>query len=139
MTSNTARRKVRNNRHEVKRSLLRIPRDNIHEAGIYFECDQCGKGSYSQAGFQRFCSAACRQRDYRIRTGAQPRPTSRKQRVAMAVAALTNKHSQDHVIVCLQCGTKRDINGAQLKRRYCSNACKQAAYRARKRQQKGVE
>lgn len=93
-------------------------------------CSHCDKTHYRNS---QYCSNACKQAAYRKRhdpeTGIWKRKRERAQKAAWT------KQSTLTTIVCEHCGDERRLSVAECtNRRYCSNACKQASYRERKKQ-----
>lgn len=92
-------------------------------------CEQCGGPIKKERS--KFCSDACRQKAYRRRldpqTGTYERQKERIRNGVMTKADTTLKS------VCAQCGLDFYRTGTQVLVEYCSNACKQKAYRARKK------
>jgi len=95
-----------------------------------FQCPVCEKVFHAARRDAQACSNACRQKAHRI---AQGRATNRRN---AAAAAAETKAAQVHELTCECCGRKfnRDGNAASNSR-YCSNACKQKAYRDRRAKQ----
>lgn len=103
-------------------ALRRTPR-------YYGECDVCGNPYLAGRRDKRFCSTACRQRAYRLRRD----PKAVSGRSAAARKAAATKRDKVEAVTCRVCGrvVMRDGNSAP-RAMYCSNACKQNAYRARR-------
>ena len=98
-------------------------------------CDQCGKPIAAKR-FVKYCSDACKMKAYRRRHDAQVgTPARNHERVKNAVRTKANTTVKD---VCQQCGLDIYRNGNQALQLYCSDACKQKAYRARKKEIVGV-
>ena len=89
-------------------------------------CGHCG----AEIGRGRYCNSACRQAAYRARHGAGTvTPSERAKRAAVTRGARVVE------LTCGHCGGAFTANGNQAAQGviYCSDACKQAAYRARAR------
>ena len=95
-------------------------------------CEQCGRAFRPCRSDARFCSQACKQRAYRRRVdpdvGSAARETARQE------ATYFTKHTRTKQLCCEHCGRELVMSVASTNLRYCSNACKQKAYRARRRQ-----
>lgn len=78
----------------------------------------------------KYCGDACKQAAYRQRldplSGTTARRNMRAQNGARTKRNTTVKYN------CAQCGRETYRSGAEGARLYCDDACKQAAYRARK-------
>jgi endogenous inhibitor of DNA gyrase (YacG/DUF329 family) len=72
-------------------------------------CEACGRPvvRYRPLGYHVYCSQRCQRRAYRQAHKPEPEPTD-----------------------CVACGERVDVRRADA--RYCSNACRQKAYRTRK-------
>jgi len=94
-------------------------------------CEVCGLYFGSPRKDKRFCSDKCKQKAYRVSHGHAGSYHE------AAVRGAETKAAQVHTLVCENCGREywRDGRAAPL-HRYCSNACKQAAYRKRKTAEK---
>lgn len=93
------------------------------------KCPICGEplfdGPWRDVRIDKvYCSPACKQKAYRQRQGADP-GTARQR-------AADTKAGETCMITCEWCRESHEVPLSAAKRRYCSNACKQAAYRARK-------
>lgn len=115
----------------LKRELITYPphKANFIISGRYiFTCECCGDRYGAMACHAKYCSDACRVRASRIRNGrcANRREAARK--AADTKAWLSDK------IVCECCGEEFGRPRSQGLRMYCSNACKQKAYRQRRYQ-----
>lgn len=86
------------------------------------ECEHCG---LPITGKGKYCTAACKQAAYRQRhtTPGAWRSAARR--------ANETKAAQVISVVCEVCGTETTVNGLQAKTDYCSDACRQKAYRQR--------
>jgi predicted nucleic acid-binding Zn ribbon protein len=92
-------------------------------------CSHCGKhhNRYSQ-----YCSNACKQTAYRRRH--DPESGSGQRRRERAQNAVMTKKFRSKKIICEFCGEETFVSIAEsTNRQYCSNACKQKAYRARRK------
>lgn len=89
-------------------------------------CGHCGK---EFEGRGTYCSVACKQAAYRARHGAGTVTPSER----AAKAAIT-RGTKAVALKCAHCGNQFAANGNQAAQgvKYCSDACKQAAYRARR-------
>lgn len=90
------------------------------------ECEQLHERN------SQYCSNACKQAAYRRRrdpgTGLRSRRQQRSDNAARTKAWIQRR------LVCEHCEREFTISLAEsTNRRYCSNACKQAAYRERKK------
>lgn len=88
-------------------------------------CPVCQRYFAARRADAKYCSDACRQVAHRRRH----RPT-RGQR---ARQTYDTKKAQTYKRTCDHCGRTFYPDGTQGAMIYCSNACKQAAYRARKK------
>jgi len=87
-------------------------------------CGHCGK---ALEGRGKYCGAACKQAAFRRRHGAFAVSPSER-----AVKAGATRAAKTYTLVCEHCGQNCTVNGNQARgARYCSPACKQAAYRER--------
>lgn len=92
-----------------------------------YECPVCKKYTPS---WKKYCSDKCRQKAYRERKGE-----GGKDRQKAARRANLTKDMTDREIICILCGkTVRSSVLALQNAKYCSDACKQAAYRRRKKE-----
>jgi len=95
------------------------------------KCPICGKRLFSaQHGYRDvrvdkvYCSSACKQKAYRQRCGTDP--------VTARQRAVETKQGEEIIKSCAWCGEHFVATVAAAKQKYCSAACKQAAYRARR-------
>jgi hypothetical protein len=95
-------------------------------------CENCDREFNQNArGTKRYCSAACKQAEFRAR---RPAPASNDSQYATPIEkAIATKRNQLRSKTCPQCGMYFDVNGFQHQKRYCSAACKVAYHRAYKR------
>ena len=89
-------------------------------------CHVCHKEFVANRVDAKYCSNACRQKAYRDR---QPK----KDRREVAAAQLAGRRATTHKGKCSYCGRTFYTDGTGTGRLYCNNACRQAAYRERKR------
>jgi hypothetical protein len=98
-------------------------------------CQHCGNEFESEKAEAKFCSHAHRQAAYRVRvkaehdtpdTFAKPAPIDTR---TPAEKAIYTKHDQSTGKRCLNCFEYFQVNGLQHRRKFCSDACKQAHYR----------
>lgn len=111
-------------------------------------CVVCGVkfGAYKRTA--RYCSAACKQTAYRRRqkearieraiakskaNSASAASRFRERRAGITARALATKAATLSNRECIYCDRVFTADGTQGGRIYCSNACRQAAYRERKR------
>lgn len=105
--------------HETLRGAVKI-RSCTH-------CDKIVRRKNSQ-----YCSNACKQAAYRRRKDPESGYWSRKSERAQK--AVRTKQSTYVSLICEHCGDERGWTIASgALRRYCSDKCKQAAYRERKK------
>ena len=91
-------------------------------------CQQCGQMHKRSS---QYCSNACKQVAYRRRKDSQSGSWARRRE--RANRAVSTKQWVTRPICCEHCGTERRFTIAQTTNRmYCSDKCKQAAYRLRK-------
>lgn len=93
-------------------------------------CKFCGARFGASRFSARFCSARCRQADYRRRTKKASTPESRAE---AAQKGIETKRSQSIKASCAVCESDFWIDGTQTAAIYCSPACRQKAYRERKK------
>ena len=89
-------------------------------------CSYCRKRFEGKRKDARYCSAACRQAAYRAR---QPRANMDE----VTAKRLATKRGKSYQGVCRHCGRRFWMDGTQTAQVYCDAACRQAAYRARKK------
>ena len=92
------------------------------------KCQYCGLWMAANERRRSFCSSECRQAAYRRRNGAA---FTKKEK---AEKMISTKSAQVFTLTCSCCKRefKRDgLSAGQTK--YCSNACKQKAYRESKK------
>lgn len=93
-------------------------------------CLQCGGQVKKERAL--YCSDACKMKAYRRRLDPLAGSSiSNKQRIRQSVVT---KSSQVVDYVCPVCGGDYKRSGLEALREYCSDACKQKAYRARKKE-----
>lgn len=93
-------------------------------------CQMCDKVHRRDS---QYCSDACKQKAYRRRKDPQSGSWQRRQQRAQQAAR--SKHRWQTRITCQHCGETVVYSVAEsTNRRYCTNACKQAAYRERRKQ-----
>ncbi len=92
------------------------------------KCEKCGNSFDSWEQYhKRYCSDACKQAAYRdFKRSPKGAPAN----------AVETKRNQGKSKYCAHCGKSFLVNGLQHARRYCSDACKQAAYRERAQMEK---
>ena len=91
-------------------------------------CTYCGK---LHDGRGKYCSSACKQAAYRRRVDSEVGQPGR--RSAGAHKATVTKHENVRLMHCQHCGAAIMISATESARMYCGAACKQAAYRARRK------
>jgi hypothetical protein len=96
-------------------------------------CRHCGRQYRARTSKARYCSDKCKQAEYRERNNLK----SQRSQAEITAAQLATKYSQEHERTCqwAECGKTYYVDGTATATRYCSNAHKQAAYRARKKAQ----
>lgn len=98
-------------------------------------CEFCGK-PISAKRVIYYCSNACKMKAYRRRqdplTGSS---MSTKERIRQSVRT---KSAQLVDYVCPTCGLEGKRNGLEALREYCSDACKQKAYRSRQKAKSSI-
>ena len=94
------------------------------------DCEFCGHFFKPARKDGRFCSQSCKQKAYRRRVdpdvGSISREKQRKANIDLT------KHTKTKELCCEQCGRTLIVSIATTNLAYCSNACKQKAYRKRK-------
>jgi hypothetical protein len=102
-------------------------RDYVISGRHISTCPVCGDRFGHMQTHAKYCSNACRVKAARIRAG---RCSNRRE---AAQAAVHTKHSTNHRLTCQCCQREFWGNGFDAGLRlYCSDACKQKAYRQRK-------
>lgn len=95
-------------------------------------CEMCDKFFKPARRDGRFCSNACKQKAYRRRVdpevGSIHREKQRKDNIAITKQLKTKK------LECACCGRPLEVSIRYTNLMYCSNACKQKAYRQSKRE-----
>lgn len=95
-------------------------------------CEFCGKFFKPARRDGRFCCDACKQKAYRRRfdpeVGSVHREKQRQTNIAITKQMTTKE------LNCATCGRSLVVGVNHTNLMYCSDACKQKAYRARKRQ-----
>jgi hypothetical protein len=100
-------------------------------------CEFCHNTFESNWPAAKFCSPAHKQAAYRARIKAEqekpdtfgsPAPIDDRTPVEKAIET---KKNEQRFKTCPHCWNAFPVNGLQKARRYCSDACKQAAYRER--------
>lgn len=91
---------------------------------VTVNCGHCGAVI---EGRGRYCGPACKQAAYRARHGAGAVSPSER-----AVKAAVTRAAKVITKTCPICGAAFGVNGNAAAAVYCSDACKQAAYRARR-------
>jgi hypothetical protein len=103
-------------------------------------CEHCNQTFESNRSNARFCCNAHKQAAYRSRVKAESeRPDTFGNRIAdtrtPVEKAVDTKRNEQRLKTCPHCWNSFPVNGLQKGRRYCSDACKQAAYRERNKRQ----
>ncbi len=94
-------------------------------------CAFCGRTIAAKRNI-KFCSDACKMKDYRRRKDALVgTPIRNTERLKNAVIT---KSSQLVEYLCPTCGNTYHRSGLEPLREYCSDACKQKAYRQRRKE-----
>lgn len=96
---------------------------------LHKTCAVCGAAMLGN-NKRRFCSDACRQKWYR-QGKAEEEGRTYGDTHARAKKTARTKATQRHEDTCKQCGRAIVFDGNATRRRYCSDRCRQAAYRAR--------
>ena len=96
-------------------------------------CEFCEKFFKPARHDARFCSDACKQKAYRRRidpeVGSIHREKQRQTNIAITKQMTTKQ------VVCELCGREMTVGVNHTNLAYCSNACKQKAYRQRHRRE----
>jgi ferredoxin len=96
----------------------------------YKICEICGQGYKPGRGDSMYCSDACKQKAYRRRVdpevGSIHREKQRQTNIAITKQMTTKE------LDCAVCGRHLHVSINHTNLAYCSNACKQKAYRARR-------
>lgn len=98
-------------------------------------CKQCGEFLGYKSG-ALYCSGACKAKAYRARVKAEKSkpdtfgPVLTDDRTPVE-KAIETKRNEQRFKTCPQCWNDFPVNGLQKGRRFCSDACRQAHYRAR--------
>jgi ferredoxin len=95
----------------------------------YATCEQCGKGYKKFSSHQRYCSDECRFKAYRRRKDNQVGSSERARQQKEKRVSTMRSELKD--VVCEQCGISFKAEVIRTSLMYCSNACKQKAYRER--------
>jgi endogenous inhibitor of DNA gyrase (YacG/DUF329 family) len=93
-------------------------------------CQGCGKFFMPARRDAKFCSDACRQAAYRRRADPDVGTIRRERQRQQHIYA--TKHDKEKHVTCAVCGRELTVNVAHTNLMYCSNSCKQRAYRQRK-------
>jgi len=98
-------------------------------------CNQCGTFLGYKTG-ALYCSGACKAKAYRARVKAEKSAPDSFGNVSIddrspVEKAIDTKRNEQRFKQCPHCRNEFPVNGLQKGRRYCSDACKQAAYRER--------
>lgn len=97
----------------------------------YKMCKWCDHPFRKTRSDAKFCSDACKQKAYRRRAdpavGSVAREMQRQQKIK------TTKRERQKRIVCETCGWEFERSIIETNRMYCSDACKQRAYRQRRK------
>lgn len=93
-------------------------------------CEWCERFFSPVRKDARFCSDACKQKAYRRRVdpevGSIHREKQRQTNIAITKQLVTKK------LACDWCGRPLEVSVLHTNLMYCSNACKQKAYRQRR-------
>lgn len=93
-------------------------------------CMWCGKSFHVVRAGSMYCSKACKQKAYRRRVdpevGSIQREKQRQENIAITKQITTK------VLNCECCGRMLEVGINHTNLMYCSDACKQKAYRQRK-------
>lgn len=98
----------------------------------YKICEICGQGYKPGRGDSQYCSSACKQKAYRRRVDPEVGSIHREKQRQTNIAI--TKQMTTKTLNCECCGRKLEVSINHTNLMYCSNACKQKAYRARKAQ-----
>jgi hypothetical protein len=101
-------------------------------------CKHCKKPlEHGGWGKSEYCNASCKQASYRARIKAEAeKPDTFGSDAPIddrtpTEKAIETKRNEQRWKVCSQCREQFPVDGTQKARRYCSDACKQSAYRSR--------
>lgn len=89
-------------------------------------CNVCGEVYYPRRDTGKYCSPKCRCTAYRER---HKEPVKASE---VAIKRWRTKMQNVRLETCVQCDATFFVNGLSSHRLYCSNSCKQKAYRERK-------
>lgn len=92
-------------------------------------CEFCEKFFKPARRDARFCSDACKQKAYRRRADPEVGTIHREKQRQTNIAI--TKHMTTKTLNCEYCGRSLEVSVSHTNLLYCSNACKQAAYRQR--------
>jgi predicted nucleic acid-binding Zn ribbon protein len=101
-------------------------------------CLVCRRRFGARRADAKYCSAACRQKAKRRRDDKLAPWEDARGRVSDGgvQARIEGRRNTIHELTCIQCGRVFHTDGLGAGRLYCSNACRQAAYRERKRKER---
>jgi endogenous inhibitor of DNA gyrase (YacG/DUF329 family) len=113
------------------RAKLRLARMKVEDSnresrdldrlwGKWMRCSRCGERFHSRRRFEMLCSDACRQ---------EAKGESQRRQIAKR-SERRAEHRAALIVACQRCG-KPVANPSRSTRAFCSNACRQAAYRGR--------
>lgn len=90
-------------------------------------CNYCGKDiEYGEYKKQKYCNNACRQANHRAKNKEVVKVDGVE--VTGYEKGLAVKREHERTRYCKTCGMGFIVTGAQGKKMYCSNACRQAYY-----------
>jgi endogenous inhibitor of DNA gyrase (YacG/DUF329 family) len=89
-------------------------------------CCQCGEPFMARRKSAIYCSPACRVAAFRTAQNARAKPKVRSKKKQPTEVEIPE------LVTCIGCDTQMWLYKHNKQRLYCSSACKQRAYRARK-------
>lgn len=96
------------------------------ETVLFPSCPVCGKPVHqNKRGTAYYCSDACKQTAYRQRHGLVADKAEHYRKI------IETKRSQFVMVTCQHCDRLFEVSQVSARTMYCSDACKQAAYRQR--------
>ncbi len=95
-------------------------------------CVACGNAFLARRKTAIYCSTTCRCRDYRQRQKLKGKPNAR------STKCVATQNKVPFVVTCIECNAKMWLHSRNHHKLYCSRACQQRAYLARKAQKVNV-
>jgi len=92
-------------------------------------CEMCDRTFRPARSDARFCSKVCKQRAYRRRNDPEVGTVHREKQRQTNIAI--TKQTTRKTVICPVCGHEQQYSIVETNRIYCSDACKQKAYRQR--------